>query len=99
MWSSLRVLALFTLAVVHDASAYLSPPAGAITIGGSKGQYSTIGAALNDTSSDVYFVYAGNYTEGVLISRPNVRIYGQTAVPLSYLGNSEAFLLLSFHFS
>jgi pectinesterase len=47
------------IALVQSASAYLLPPKGAITIGGKYGKYKTISAALNDTSSDVYFVYPG----------------------------------------
>jgi hypothetical protein len=33
------------------------------------GKYTTISAALADTSSNIYYVYAGNYTEGVSITR------------------------------
>jgi pectinesterase len=47
------------IALVQSASSYLLPPKGAITIGGKYGKYKTISAALNDTSSDVYFVYPG----------------------------------------
>ncbi|KAG8761408.1 hypothetical protein FRC12_009389 [Ceratobasidium sp. 428] len=49
-----------------------SIPAGAITVG-SGGKYSTIAAALKDTSSNVYYIYAGTYKEQILISRANVK--------------------------
>ncbi|KAG8742867.1 hypothetical protein FRC11_014109, partial [Ceratobasidium sp. 423] len=47
-------------------------PTGAITIG-SGGQYSTISAALQDTSSNIYYIYSGTYNEQVYISRANVK--------------------------
>ncbi|KAF8752928.1 Pectinesterase [Rhizoctonia solani] len=56
-------------------------PAGAITIG-SGGKYSTISAALKDTSSNIYYIYSGTYKEQVHINRANVKsmiFYGQTA--------------------
>ncbi len=37
----------------------------------------------------VYFINSGTYDEQVLISRSNIKIFGQTTVPLSYSGNSE----------
>lgn len=86
-------LAAVALASVSAASAYFLPPPGAITVGGPKGQYPLLSAALNDTSSDVYFVYAGNYTEGVYIRRPNVIVYGQSLLPRTYLGNCELLLI------
>jgi pectinesterase len=48
------------------------------------GDYTTIGEALLDTSSDVYYIYPGNYTEQVNITRPNIHIYGQTLTPWTY---------------
>jgi len=60
---------------------------GAITVGVKYGKYRTISAALKDNSSNVYFIYAGNYTEQVVVSRPNVKIYGQTSAPSSYTRN------------
>lgn len=80
-------LAAVALASITTVSALFTPPAGAITVGGSKGQYQLLSAALNDTSSDVYFVYAGNYTDSVWIRRPNVTVYGQSFLPRTYLGN------------
>ncbi|KAG9016657.1 hypothetical protein FRB90_002648 [Tulasnella sp. 427] len=63
-------------------------PAGAITVGqNGEGTYTTISQALNDTSSNVIYVYPGNYTEQVVISRPNITIYGQTSDKLSYYSN------------
>ncbi|QRV95365.1 pectinesterase [Ceratobasidium sp. AG-Ba] len=64
-----------------------SIPAGAITVG-SGGKYSTIAAALKDTSSNVYYIYAGTYKEQILISRANVKIYGQTSNKLDYTANT-----------
>ena len=83
-----------------------APPSGAITVGPG-GKYSTLSAALKDTSSSVsalssrnshagylsflrkvYFVFPGTFTEQVVISRPNVRIFGQTSNPQDYTGNS-----------
>ncbi|KAG8773301.1 hypothetical protein FRC12_002592 [Ceratobasidium sp. 428] len=64
-----------------------SIPAGAITVG-SGGKYSTIAAALKDTSSNVYYIYAGTYKEQILISRANVKIYGQTSSALDYTANT-----------
>jgi pectin methylesterase-like acyl-CoA thioesterase len=77
---------LFALGHVSFVFAYSSPPSGAITVGHG-GTYSTISAALKDTSSSVYFVYAGSYTEQVYITRANVKIYGQTNYSHTYTGN------------
>ncbi|CAE6514683.1 unnamed protein product [Rhizoctonia solani] len=62
-------------------------PAGAITIGNG-GKYSTISAALKDTSSNVYYIYTGTYKEQVYIERANVKIYGQTSNGLDYGSNT-----------
>ncbi|KAF8672232.1 Pectinesterase [Rhizoctonia solani] len=65
-------------------------PAGAITIG-SGGKYSTISAALKDTSSNIYYIYSGTYKEQVYINRANVKsmiFYGQTASKLNYNSNT-----------
>ncbi|CAE6470791.1 unnamed protein product [Rhizoctonia solani] len=62
-------------------------PAGAITIGNG-GKYSTISAALKDTSSNIYYIYAGTYKEQVYIERANVKIYGQTSNKLDYGSNT-----------
>ncbi|KAG8767099.1 hypothetical protein FRC20_004912 [Serendipita sp. 405] len=61
-------------------------PAGAITVG-SGGKYSTLTAALQDTSSNVYYIYSGTYTGQVVINRANVAIYGETTASGSYTGN------------
>ena len=37
----------------------------------------------------MYFVVAGTYVDTAVITRPNVRVYGQTGVPGSYSRNSE----------
>ena len=37
----------------------------------------------------MYFIEAGVYTEQAIISRPNVRIYGETHVPNNFTGNSR----------
>ncbi|KAG9052851.1 hypothetical protein FS842_009157, partial [Serendipita sp. 407] len=65
-------------------------PTGAITVG-SRGKYSTLAAALKDTSSNVYYVYAGTYTGQVAISRSNIAIYGETTSAASYTGNKVTF--------
>ncbi|KAL5638975.1 hypothetical protein ACGC1H_003372 [Rhizoctonia solani] len=62
-------------------------PAGAITIG-SGGKYSTISAALQDTSSNIYYIYSGAYNEQVYVNRANVKIYGQTSNKLDYNSNT-----------
>ncbi|KAG8940884.1 hypothetical protein FRC03_005034 [Tulasnella sp. 419] len=65
-----------------------APPAGAITVGkNGAGKYSTITAALADKSSNIIYVYPGNYTEQVVISRPGIKIYGETSSRLSYSSN------------
>ncbi|KAG8992175.1 hypothetical protein FRB94_011914 [Tulasnella sp. JGI-2019a] len=65
-------------------------PTGAITIGksGSGATYSTITAALADTSSSIYYIYAGNYTEAVVITRSGITIYGATSSTYSYSSNT-----------
>ncbi|PVF96551.1 pectin lyase-like protein [Serendipita vermifera] len=68
------------------AGASTGIPSGAITVG-SGGKYSTLSAALQDTSSNVYYIYAGTYTGQVAISRSNIKIYGQTSDSSSYTGN------------
>ncbi|RPD81895.1 putative pectinesterase precursor [Lentinus tigrinus ALCF2SS1-7] len=69
------------------AVALNAPPPGAITVGAA-GHYANLSAALKDTSSLVYFVFAGTYVDTAVITRPNVRVYGQTDVPDSYSGNT-----------
>ncbi|KAG8982629.1 hypothetical protein FRB94_003376 [Tulasnella sp. JGI-2019a] len=63
-------------------------PSGAITIGKNKsgGKYANITAALADTSSSIYYIYPGNYTEAVNITRP-VTIYGATDDIYDYTAN------------
>lgn len=64
-------IVLLATTLLCSALAVLSastPPSGAITVG-SGGKYSTLTAALKDTSSSVYFVYAGTYKEQVVITR------------------------------
>lgn len=79
---------VFTAILCAQAAwAYSSPPSGAITVG-SSGTYSTLSKALADTSSSVYFIYSGTYTGQTLISRSNIKIYGQTSTADSYTGNS-----------
>jgi pectinesterase len=66
-----------------------APPAGAITIAkDGSGKYTSIAKALADTSSSVYYIYPGNYTEQVVISRANIKIYGETSSLSSYSGNT-----------
>ncbi|KAI0332013.1 pectin lyase-like protein [Cubamyces sp. BRFM 1775] len=73
--------------LIVGAFAFSSPPAGAITVGPG-GKYSTLSAALKDTSSEVYFVFAGTYTDTAIITRPHIRVYGQTDAPSTYTGNT-----------
>ena len=35
-----------------------------------------------------YFIYAGTYVDTAIVTRANVRVYGQTLTPNSYAGNS-----------
>ncbi|KAF8601287.1 putative pectinesterase precursor, partial [Ceratobasidium sp. AG-I] len=63
-----------------------SPPSGAITVGPG-GVYSTLTAALADTSSNLYFIYGTSIQERVVITRSNITIYGQTSDALDYSGN------------
>ncbi|KAJ3483671.1 hypothetical protein NLI96_g6152 [Meripilus lineatus] len=77
------VLSLLPLSV----SGLSSPPSGSITIGPG-GKYATISSALADTSSSVYFIFAGTFKEQVTITRSNIKIFGQTNVPKSYTGNT-----------
>ncbi|PVF98507.1 pectin lyase-like protein [Serendipita vermifera] len=67
-------------------SGWFSNKDSVITIG-QRGMYPNLTAALNDTSSNTFYIYAGNYTGQTLITRPNVTIYGETWNPFSYLGN------------
>ncbi|KAK0217089.1 pectin lyase-like protein [Armillaria fumosa] len=80
------VLTAFLLCA-RSAWAYSEPPSGAITVG-SSGTYSTLSEALDDTSSDVYFVYAGTYQEQVFIDRDDIKIYGETTTDDSYTDNT-----------
>ncbi|KAK0495495.1 pectin lyase-like protein [Armillaria luteobubalina] len=80
------VLTAFLLCI-RSARAYSEPPSGAITVG-SSGTYSTLSEALDDTSSDVYFVYAGTYQEQVYIDRDDIKIYGETTTDDSYTDNT-----------
>ncbi|KAK7686350.1 hypothetical protein QCA50_010574 [Cerrena zonata] len=81
------ILLNFLQLLVLPAFALSSPPSGAITIG-QGGKYATISAAMQDSSSSVYFIFSGTYKEQVLITRSNIKIYGQTNTPSSYSGNT-----------
>ncbi|KEP52238.1 pectinesterase [Rhizoctonia solani 123E] len=77
------------LSLVWSVSCASSPPSGSITVGRG-GKYPTLAAALKDTSSNTYFVYAGSYKEQVVINRANVKtipVYGQTSNALTYANN------------
>lgn len=59
MWTVTTTLrAVASIASIASAFAASTPPSGAITVGGTSGKYSTIAAAIADTSSNVYFIYA-----------------------------------------
>ncbi|KAK0199913.1 pectin lyase-like protein [Desarmillaria ectypa] len=65
---------VFTAILCAQAAwAYSSPPSGAITI---------------PLAMHVYFIYSGTYTGQTLISRSNIKIYGQTNTANSYTGNT-----------
>ncbi|KAH7334096.1 pectin lyase fold/virulence factor [Rhizoctonia solani] len=76
-----------TVRVAGSIESRADVPAGAITIG-SGGKYATISAALQDTSSNIYYIYSGTYKEQVYINRANVKIYGQTSNKLDYNSNT-----------
>ncbi|KAG8721055.1 hypothetical protein FRC09_008559 [Ceratobasidium sp. 395] len=78
--------ALVLLSFAISALSASSPPSGAITVGPG-GKYSTLTAALADTSSSVYFVYATSIKERVVITRSGITIYGQTSNALTYSSN------------
>ncbi|KAG9034425.1 hypothetical protein FRB95_013222 [Tulasnella sp. JGI-2019a] len=88
MFSQLTFIALAALHVSLTQSATI--PSGAITIGksGSGATYSTITAGLADTSSSIYYIYAGNYTESVVLTRAGISIYGATSNTYSYASNT-----------
>ncbi|KAG8697535.1 hypothetical protein FRC08_006460 [Ceratobasidium sp. 394] len=77
-------------ALVYGALRASSPPSGAIIVG-SGGKYSTLAAALNDPSSNIFFVYSGTYAGQTTISRTNVKIYGQSNSATSYSSNTVTF--------
>ncbi|KAI0074491.1 pectin lyase-like protein [Panus rudis PR-1116 ss-1] len=87
MFWQVVILQAFCLTWLPFSAALSSPPSGAITIGPG-GKYSTISAALADTSSSVYFIFPGTFKEQVTITRSNIKIYGQTNTPKSYTGNT-----------
>ncbi|KAK0421817.1 pectin lyase fold/virulence factor [Armillaria borealis] len=86
------------------AWAYSSPPSGAITVGSSGTYSTLSKALADTSSSasspiallrahslisfQVYFIYSGTYTGQTLISRSNIKIYGQTSTADSYTGNT-----------
>ncbi|KAH7333588.1 putative pectinesterase precursor [Rhizoctonia solani] len=78
--------ALALLSAITSGLCASSPPLGSITVGPG-GTYSTLSDALQDTSSDVYFVYGTSIKERVVITRPNITIYGQTSDESTYLQN------------
>ena len=82
MYSTVALL----LSLVVSTLCASSPPSGAITVGPG-GKYSTLTAALADTSSNVYFIYATSIKERVVITRPKITIYGQTSNALTYSSN------------
>ncbi|KAH7344695.1 putative pectinesterase precursor [Rhizoctonia solani] len=83
---SLLSSSISLLSLVWTVSGASSPPPGAITVG-KGGKYATLSAALKNTSSNIYFVYAGSYNDQVVINRANVRIYGQTSNAMTYANN------------
>ncbi|KAI0756745.1 hypothetical protein C8Q80DRAFT_1264766 [Daedaleopsis nitida] len=59
---------------------------GAVTVGAKGHWYANLSSALADTLE--YFIYAGTYTDSAVMTRANVRVYGPTLLPLTYLGNT-----------
>ncbi|CCO34745.1 putative pectinesterase A [Rhizoctonia solani AG-1 IB] len=107
-----KVLISFLLAGTLSLCAS-SPPTGSITVG-PEGQYPTLSAALTDISSNVYFIYGTIINERVVITRPNITVYGQTSgestyaenlatiynnIPASAAGSGEASATVSIHAS
>ncbi|KAJ1300732.1 hypothetical protein OPQ81_002376 [Rhizoctonia solani] len=103
--------ALALLSAIASGLCESSPPPGSITVGPG-GTYSTLSDALQDTSSNVYFVYATSIKERVVITRANITIYGQTSdestysqnqatiyndIPASTAGSNEASATVSIH--
>ncbi|KAF8599775.1 pectin lyase-like protein [Ceratobasidium sp. AG-I] len=86
-FSSILAVCITAFSIVPGSLGLYSPPSGSITVGGTSGKYSTLAAALKDTSSNVYFVYSGIYTGQVVITRANIKIYGQTGSALDYNHN------------
>lgn len=78
------------LQLTCSALAATSPPSGSITVGPSStgAKYTSLAAALQDTSSNVYFIYPGSYTGQTTISRANVVVYGQSNESHSYAANT-----------
>ncbi|CAE6429080.1 unnamed protein product [Rhizoctonia solani] len=105
---------LLFLSAINSGLCASSPPAGSITVGPG-GHYSTLSDALTNTSSDVYFIYETSINERVVITRPNITIYGQTSddessysknlatihnnIPASTAGSGEASATVSIHAS
>ncbi|CUA69544.1 putative pectinesterase A [Rhizoctonia solani] len=77
---------LLLLSAISSSLCASSPPAGSITVGPG-GQYSTLSDALTNTSSNVYFIYGTSIHERVVITRPNITIYGQTSDESTYSQN------------
>jgi pectinesterase len=74
------LLAFVALGLSHCtfATSRQSPPAGSLTVG-SSGTYKTISAAVAAASKgDSIFIYAGTYSEAVLVTIDNLTFYGQT---------------------
>ncbi|CAE6442596.1 unnamed protein product [Rhizoctonia solani] len=90
MVSGLRTLAVLLglLGSTFVVSAGSYPPSGAITIGGTDGKYPNISTALLDTSSNVYFIYAGTYKEQVYINRPNITLIGESRQSTRFSSNT-----------
>ncbi|CAE6392066.1 unnamed protein product [Rhizoctonia solani] len=77
---------LLLLSAISSSLCASSPPAGSITVGPG-GQYSTLSDALTNTSSNVYFIYGTSIHKRVVITRPNITIYGQTSDESTYSQN------------
>ncbi|KAG8699327.1 hypothetical protein FRC09_006680 [Ceratobasidium sp. 395] len=82
----MRLLLGVILTFISGTLSASSPPSGAITVG-TGGKYSGLAAALNDTTSNVFFVYSGTYKGQTTISRANIKSGPAT----SYSSNTVTF--------
>ncbi|KAF4307316.1 putative carbohydrate esterase family 8 protein [Botryosphaeria dothidea] len=82
------------LGLLGSAFALTTPPQGALTVGGSGGQYSTVQAAVdalqNTTDRQTIFIWSGTYEEQVYVPKHlgPITIYGESQDDSSYHTNT-----------